>query len=717
METGRILVVDDQEPIRNLIGRHLVKQGHQVTSVGSGVEALELLRTQPFDLLLLDMIMPQMDGGAVLARLKADPQLADLPVVMLSGDTDVESVITCIKLGAEDYLFKPFNPHLLQTRVGVSLEKKRLRDQERLMRAELERQVAERTVELERSEERYILAARGANDGLWDWDLQTNRIFFSSRWKNMLGYADDEVGDSLAEWLNLIYPDDQEFFKVRLTAHFRKLLNSFEHEYRIRNQDGSYRWVLCRGLAVWDERNQATRIAGSQTDISVRRAAEQQLQYDALHDLLTGLPNRALFLDRLDRVIAIARRQPERSFAVLFLDLDRFKTINDSLGHAAGDQLLIVIAQRIQSCLRPSDTVARLGGDEFTILIEEIADSQMIELIAGRIQSVIAEPVLLGGHHAITTASIGVTTSALEYNSSTEMIRDADTAMYHAKVNGKARHVIFTPAMHTQAMEKLQLEGDLREALNAGNLRLHYQPIISLISGKVIGFEALLRWQHPQRGLLYPGAFLDMAEETGLIVPISWWVLRQACLEARTWQVDFPTDPPLSVNVNFSARLFSDPLIIDQIAAILAESGIPPVSLKIELTEHSLVSLSNGTSDVLRRIRDLGVQLCIDDFGTGYSSLSYLHNFPVSTLKIDRSFINHLGPPDEQNEIVQTIIGLARTLNLDVVAEGIETEQQCQQLRDLECGLGQGWLFAPGLESEAVRALLLSGGFSGNQKP
>jgi EAL domain-containing protein (putative c-di-GMP-specific phosphodiesterase class I) len=313
---------------------------------------------------------------------------------------------------------------------------------------------------------------------------------------------------------------------------------------------------------------------------------------------------------------------------------------------------------------------------------------------------------MLDDHQVITTASVGITTSALEYTSSVEMIRDADTAMYHAKMGGKNRYIIFTPAMHAQVMAKLQLESDLREALTRGELRIHYQPIITLAGGAVSGFEALLRWQHPQRGLLYPGAFLDIAEETGLIVPISWWVLRESCQQARTWQDEFASRPALAVNVNLSARLFVEPDIVTQIAAALEASGLPASSLKLELTEHNFVELSGATSETLRRIRDLGVQLCIDDFGTGYSSLSYLYSFPVSTLKIDRSFIRRLGLPDGQSEIVQTIIGLAHALGMDVVAEGIETEQQYAQLRDLQCGLGQGWLFAPGLDSQGVRALL-----------
>jgi diguanylate cyclase (GGDEF)-like protein/PAS domain S-box-containing protein len=559
---------------------------------------------------------------------------------------------------------------------------------------------------LRQSEERYALAARGANDGLWDWDLHTGQVFLSPRWKAMLGFDEGEIGDAPAEWLDRIHPEDLELFKVRLAAHFRKLLSFFEHEYRIRHRSGAYRWMLCRGMAVWDDSGQATRIAGSQTDITIRRAVEQQLQHDALHDLLTGLPNRALFIDRLDRAIAIALREKTRLFAVLFIDIDRFKTINDSLGHTIGDELLTTIAQRIQSCLRPGDTVARLGGDEFTILVEHVADEQAVEVIADRVRRVIAEPIMLGDHLAITTVSIGITTSALEYDSSAEMIRDADTAMYHAKMGGKDRYVTFTPVMHAQAMAKLQLESDLREALARGELRIHYQPIITLAGGAVSGFEALLRWQHPQRDLLYPGTFLDVAEETGLIVPISWWVLRESCRQAREWQDEFGFLPALAVNVNLSARLFAEADIVSQIAAALEASGLPPSSLKLELTEHNFVELSGATSETLRRIRDLGVHLCIDDFGTGYSSLSYLYSFPVNTLKIDRSFIRRLGLPDGQNEIVQTIIGLAHALGMDVVAEGIETEQQYQQLRDLHCGLGQGWLFAPGLDNQGVRAML-----------
>ncbi|MEI6778773.1 MAG: EAL domain-containing protein [Chloroflexales bacterium] len=568
---------------------------------------------------------------------------------------------------------------------------------------------------LRQSEERYALAARGANDGLWDWDLLTGQIYFSPRWKAMLGFEEGEIGDMPAEWMDRIHPDDLERFKVRLSAHFRKLLSFFEYEYRICHRSGTYRWMLCRGMAVWDESGQATRIAGSQTDITVRRTVEQQLQYDALHDLLTGLPNRALFVDRLDRTIAIARREKEHYFAVLFIDVDRFKTINDSLGHAKGDELLTIIAQRIQGCLRPGDTVARPGGDEFTILVENLLDEQSVHVIINRIQRAIADPIMLGDHQAFTTVSIGVTTSALEYASAVEMIRDADTAMYHAKMGGKDRHVIFTPAMHTQAMANLQLESDLREALARDELRLHYQPIVTLAGGAVSGFEALLRWQHPQRGLLYPGSFLDMAEETGLIVPISWWVLREACMRAREWQNEFTSGPALAVNVNLSARLFAEPDIVTQIADALEMSGLPPSSLKLEITEHNFVDLSGETGQTLQHIRNLGIHLCIDDFGTGYSSLSYLYSFPVSTLKIDRSFIRRLGLPDGQNEIVQTIIGLAHTLGMEVVAEGIETEQQYEQLRNLHCGLGQGWLFAPGLDNEGVRKLLSGSGIEHTQ--
>lgn len=703
-----ILVVDDEATVRHLLTQFLRRAGHMVVTAENGMVALDLLRDTVVDLILLDMVMPGLTGLEVLQRLKADPVLADLPVVIVSSETDVANIAACIQRGAEDYLPKPFNPTILGARVNACLERGRLRAQQRAYQTELERLVTERTAALHESEERYALAARGANDGLWDWDLRTNRLTLSPRWKAMLGYAEDAIGTDPDEWLARVHPDDRERLEVKLAAHFRQLITHFQHEYRICHRDGTYLWMLCRGLAVWDAEGQALRVAGSQTDISDRKRAEQQLLHDALHDGLTKLPNRVLFLDRLKHALQRSQRNLAYRFAVLFLDLDRFKVINDSLGHAAGDQLLEAIATRLEGCIRPGDTVARLGGDEFTMLIEDAADEEMVLAVADRVQQAISAPVHLVSQDVFTTASIGVTLSSLGYESAMDIIRDADTAMYHAKVHGKARTVLFNASMHAAALEQLQIESTLRWAIEREELRVHYQPIVALESGRIEGFEALVRWQHPQRGLLLPGAFIGVAEDTGLIVPIGWWILRTACRQLQAWRAHNNTAQLLWVTVNMSAKQLVQPDVVLRVMSTLEETSLPAHSLKLEITETTLIEQGPRISAVLHELRAAGVRICMDDFGTGYSSLSYLQRLPVDVLKIDRSFIQQISA-EGRSDIVPTILALAHALGLQAVAEGTETLDQIKYLRDLHCEYGQGWLFAKALEPKAAEEILHSG--------
>jgi diguanylate cyclase (GGDEF)-like protein/PAS domain S-box-containing protein len=707
LTSSTVLVVDDERSVRQLLTQFLRRLGHDVVTADNGKEALVLLGTTAVDLILLDMMMPIMTGLELLKHVKADPALAEIPVVIVSSEVDVDNIATCLQLGAEDYLPKPFNVTIFGARVSRCLERRRLRIQERAYQTELERIVAERSAALRESEERYALAARGANDGLWDWDLRANRLVLSPRWMAMLGYAEDEIGTDPDEWMGLIHPDDRERLEVKLAAHFRQLITHFQHEYRIRHRDGTYRWVLCRGLAVWDESGQAVRVAGSQTDISDRKRAEQQLLHDALHDGLTGLPNRVLFLDRLKQALLRSQRNPAYRFAVLFLDLDRFKVINDSLGHAAGDQLLENIARRLEESLRTSDTLARLGGDEFTVLIEDVVGEEAVLALADRLQQAISAPVVLGQREVFTTASIGATMGKQGYTSAMDIIRDADTAMYHAKVGGKARVVLFNASMHAAAMELLQIESTLRWALERDELRLHYQPIVVLDTGQLVGFEALVRWQHPQRGLLLPGAFIAVAEETGLIVPIGWWVLHTACQQLCEWRESNSAAKALWVTVNMSARQLGQPDVVQRVLSTLAETGLPADCLKLEITETTLIERGLGFNAALQELRAAGVQICMDDFGTGYSSLSYLQRLPVDALKIDRSFVQQISAGG-QVEIVQTIVALARALGLLAVAEGAETLQQVEQLRELHCEYGQGWYFAKAMEPAAAAAVISS---------
>jgi diguanylate cyclase (GGDEF)-like protein/PAS domain S-box-containing protein len=551
---------------------------------------------------------------------------------------------------------------------------------------------------LRQSEERYALAARGANEGLWDWDLATDTIHYSPRWKEMLGFAENEIDDSPEEWLERVHSEDAEEVREKIVQHRSGETPFFESEYRMCHRDGTFRWMRSRGLAVRDENGVAYRMAGSQSDVTKRKDAEQRLIHNTMHDALTGLPNRVLFRDRLTRAIERAKRHDDYLIAVLFLDFDHFKVINDSLGHLMGDLMLKTVAQRLQDCLRGNDTVARLGGDEFTILLDDITDAGDAVDAARRIQKAMKEPFNLGGNKIHTDVSIGIALSRMGpgqiYSDPEEILRDADTAMYRAKNMGRGRYEIFDKEMHAQAMRRAQMEAEMRRALEEREFVLHYQPIVDLISGEISGFETLVRWQHPQRGTISPEEFIPLAEETGMIVPLDQWVLHEACRQRRAWedvlrgitaegardnsdqaapleaatnagtsvaasnginsglaQDDLGIDPlllaatadsqrPLSISVNLSSKHFSRPDTIEFIQRVLDETGLAAGNLKIEIRENVLMEKSESVAQTLRHLREMGIQLSMDDFGTGYSSLSCLHRFPVHTLKIDRSFVS-----------------------------------------------------------------------------
>ena len=443
-----------------------------------------------------------------------------------------------------------------------------------------------------------------------------------------------------------------------------------------------------------------------QGEIAERKRVERELAYQALHDSLTGLPNRILFLDRLDHLIAQSSRYPGLSFAILFLDLDYFKVVNDSLGHSTGDQLLVMVGQRLSDCLRPNDTVSRLGGDEFVILLEDIADEAAASLVAERLQESLSMPLKIQGYDVFTSASIGIVIYGQPYAASEEMLRDADVAMYHAKALGKARYAVFSPDMRQKAVTRLGLESELRRAFEEQEFRLYYQPIYNLATGEVSGFEALLRWQHPVRGLLLPGAFLQVAEESGLILPLGGWVLQQACLQMSRWRAVEPFASRLSINVNIASKQFAQIDFVEQVISALQDSGLPPEALKLEITEGVMIDNSARAGDFFERLTTLGVNLEVDDFGTGYSSLSYLQHFPIKTIKIDRSFIQEIGQPGKNAELVRTILLMAKDLGMDAIAEGIETEAQLQHLQKLNCPMGQGFLFSHALEASRAEELI-----------
>lgn len=464
------------------------------------------------------------------------------------------------------------------------------------------------------------------------------------------------------------------------------------------------------------EQQEALRALARQvvTQLELRRnftrlkLAEDQLIHHAFHDELTNLPNRALFMNRLEQVIARHKRCENFLFAVLFLDLDRFKVINDSLGHLVGDQLLQGIARRLEMCMQPGDMIARLGGDEFAILLSELRDISDANYVAECIQKQLALPFTLSGQEVFTSTSIGMALSTVGYEQPEDLLRDSDIAMYHAKGLGKACYQVFSSAMHTHAVELLQLETDLRDAVEHQKFQLYYQPIVSLQTDSLVGFETLLRWQHPIRGFISPAEFIPLAEETGLIIPLGFEILRQACRQMQAWQTKFPASSPLTISVNISGKQFSQPDFIHQLQQILQDTGLDARFLKLELTESVIMENVEAATNTFRQLKELGVQLHMDDFGTGYSSLSYLHRFPIDQLKIDRSFIARMLVEPEDLEIVRTIIALAHNLRMTVTAEGVETLEQLLLLKELGCEYGQGYYFSQPVDALAVDKLLVN---------
>lgn len=568
------------------------------------------------------------------------------------------------------------------------------------------------------SQERYALAAAGANDGLWDWDLRCRQIYFSERWCTILGYGEGELEEHPDEWLERVHPEDRPLFDAQLEAHLAGNTPQFENEHRARSKGGEYRWVQTRGLAVRTPDGKAYRMAGSLRDITDRKRVEEQLSHAALHDSLTGLPNRALFMDRLGRALKRSRRRKKDPFGVLFLDLDRFKVINDSLGHLAGDEVLRAFAERLVECLRDGDTVARLGGDEFAVLLEDLRDSSEVNSVTERILSALEVPFEVEGHEVFTTASFGVALSASNYERPEDVLRDADIAMYRAKAAGHTRQVVFDPTMHTHAVARLHLESDLHRAVERGEFRLHYQPIVSLADGRLQGFEALVRWMHRERGLVMPDQFLPLARETGLSRAIGLWVLGEACGRLVHWQENFPEAVGVTVSVNLDGEQLAGEELLQQVEETLGRTGLEPSALKLEITEGMLIENPEFANRLLTRLRSRGIGLHIDDFGTGYSSLSQLHRFPVEALKVDRSFVSRIIEGSDELEIVRAIVALAHNMGLAVVAEGVEDLEQLSELQVLGCESAQGYFLSRPLPPEAVEERFKEGswafpGFSG----
>src|SRR5688572_7457583 len=672
MEKVRMLVVEDERIVSMDLQRRLKAMGYEIAgSAVSGEEAIEKAEALRPDMVLMDIMLDgELDGTQAAEIIRSR---FSIPVVYLTAYADSATLERAKITEPFGYILKPFEERELHGHIEIALYKARMEKK------------------LKDSEERYVLATMGANDGLWDWDLKTQTIYFSPRWKSMLGYDDSEIGHHPREWISRLHPEDRPRVKQQVAAHITGKAQHFESEYRILCKDGTYKWALTRGLALVDANGKAQRIAGSQTDITERK----------LYEPLTGLPNRILFADRIQSTL-----DRERSgFAVLSIKLADFKDVANGM-NGDRDDLFLQIAQRLKEALRDGDTLAHIGEETLGVLLMDVRDPGSANALASRVLESLNLPFCIDVQRVYFQSCTGVVCSGGYFNPE-DLLRDAAIAMNRAALSGRSQIELFDEKMRHHVAVRVQKEQDLRRAIEREEFQVYYQPIISLDSGKLAGFEALVRWAH-RDGLRLPADFIPLAEDTGLIIPIERFVLKNAIGQMREWATRLKL-PGVTMSVNLSPQHYSEPDLVREVERMLKSAGFDPSLLKLEITESALMRDTDVVSRTLAELDELHIKLAMDDFGTGYSSLSALHQFPIKTLKIDRCFVSNLGRRTESRKIVQAIVALGRNLGMDVTAEGVENERQIVELQAFDCSHAQGFLFSKPMSREEAGRLLGEG--------
>jgi diguanylate cyclase (GGDEF)-like protein/PAS domain S-box-containing protein len=635
------------------------------------------------DVIISDYALREFSGLSAL-RLLSKFNLK-IPLIFYTDSLGEDIAVECMRRGAADYILKSHTEQLPQALIDVLEKGKARKTEDNAIAALHEKDYKLRTL-LERMSEALLQV-----------DNEEKIDFVNKRFCEMTGYKREELLGKITT--DILF--DAEGCKLIADSNRQQQRGlSSKYESRIWKKSGESLWTIIGSTPIISPKGVVTGSMRFFTDINERKLAEEQLLHDALHDGLTGLANRTLFMDHLRRTIERGKRNKNSLYGVLFLDFDRFKVINDSLGHAEGDKLLKYIARRLETCTRTCDLVGRLGGDEFVILLSELNETGEALLVAERILSDLKSSFDLGGSEVFISTSIGITLSTSGYDRAEDMLRDADIAMYRAKAKGKAQYQVFDQAMHQEAVIQLQFETEMRHALERGEFCLHYQPIFNIDTNKLVGFESLVRWNHPERGMVSPMVFIPTAEENRLILPLGKWILQESCRQLRQWQRENPLAESLTISVNLSSKQFLQIDLAEQIATALRDTGLEPACLKLEITESHIMENTDTAVATLNRLRAIGVEISLDDFGTGYSSLSYLHRLPIDYLKIDRSFVSNMMDSKENAEIVYTIIKLAQNLKMKVIAEGIETDEQLAHLHLLNCEYGQGYYFSKPLAAE-----------------
>ena len=698
-----ILLVDDKPELLNSLYQLVVLHGYQPDKALGGQAALDLLADKDYDVVLLDLIMPGVSGHDVLEYVASNE--LGCKVIVVSGDSSFSGVKHALSCGAFDFVKKPYEAGELIATMETALKQCELESQNEAMEGKLKE-----------SEALHRFIVNSSPDLVYMLDRNGCFTFLNDRVESLLGFSKDEL---LGKHYSEIIDEDhielaRNVFNERRTGS--RAINNVELRLKSRLARRGPRlfhaqavWMELTAMGVYSDSNERTRdnfigTYGTARDISERKEAEEVINFQAYHDLLTHLPNRALLKDRLSLAIAHARRN-KRKLGVMFLDLDRFKLVNDTLGHSMGDRLLKAVANRLQSCLRRGDTLSRFGGDEFTLLLPEVRTRDDVVVIAGKILDRLSGPFIIDGHELFVGASIGIAMYPEAGDSEEALIQNADIAMYHVKGRGKNGYQFFSEEMNHQFSTRLTLERELRNGLAQGELSVYYQPQVSLESGRIVGVEALVRWRHPVRGLVEPSEFLGMAEETGLITQIDEYVQQEAFSDVAGWRQSGLGD--IRVSVNLSALQLEQDNFVERFVANLQGTGLDPQSVKLEITENILMQDMEVIIPKLKELRRLGIRIAIDDFGTGYSSLSYLQQFPINTLKIDRSFVGDIRAEEGDASIINAIVAMARGLKLDLIAEGVENRTQLKYLHSQGCSEVQGYIFSPPVPADQVKGLIL----------
>ena len=698
-EPALVLVAEDDNVNRMMLRESLELAGFQVETVENGLQALSAFKRLQPDIVLMDVMMPKMDGISACSAIRDLPEGDHIPVLMITGLADKESIHNCYAAGATDFMTKPINLMILQQRMQYMLRASRAFN------------------ELSQSKARLAEAQRIARLGNWEWIVENNLLVWSDETYCIFGLQTHEFEGTYEALLKRIHPDDKDQFirSIQATLH-EGITLSVDH--RILLADGSERVVHQQAEAICDEMGKTIRIAGTIQDISDRKRTEEKIIYLAYHDSLTGLPNRSFFKQSLTNELNHAERHGNM-VGLLFLDLDHFKHINDSFGHGAGDQILCDVAKRITKCVRTSDNtsridghlsspkVTRFGGDEFAVLLTDISRIEDAARVAQRLIDLLSEPFIIEAQEVFIGASIGITVYPMGGSDADTLLKNADVAMYHAKESGRNNYQFFTKSMNRMAFERLTLETRLHKALENDEFRLYYQPQLDLKTGKIVGVEALIRWQQPEMGLVSPLEFIPLAEETGLIVPIGDWVIRTACAQNSAWQR--ANYPPVRMAVNVSGRQLKQKELIAVVYGALKDTGLDPGWFELELTENSIMQTLEASLAMLNRLKAIGIRLSIDDFGIGYSSFNHLKRFPVDTLKIDRSFVKDIPDNSDTKAIIKAMIAMAKGLNMRVIAEGVQAEGQLRFLREQGCDWMQGYLFSRPVPGDEITTFLAEG--------